>query len=357
MNCVEKVAHQDDTDGADGHKQGQQAGLDGLAQHDHGGQRQGGDRHHKAEDGTQLRAFGKQSFSHRNGTEDVRVHGNTHQNRQDHAEGVAAAQNGFHPGLGNPVVNDGANAHAHQNVGENLLEGAQHLLLGIGQAVFAGQGGGLNVHAACLEDKVLHMAFHVQRLDQAAARHRNDQTHDHIGHSHLGAEDAGKQNQAAQVHHGGGNQEGEGNSQGQARTGEAHEQGDGGAGAEGGDGAQKSGNAVGSQAVETTDDFFAALGREVALNVGDKEDQRTQQDGDLNHIVQKELQAAAQPGGGVQPKRAEKGADGAVQPFHAQDLVLEKGPDHWQHPALHSQFLPRPPRKACSASRVSRFRE
>ena len=64
------------------------------------------------------------------------------------------------------------------------------------------------------------------------------------------------------------------------------------------------------------------------MDVGNEEDQGAQQDGDLDHVVQKELQAAAQPGGDVQTEGTEQGANGDVQPFHAQNLILKKCPYH-----------------------------
>ena len=243
-------------------------------------------------------------------------------------------------------MDDCTDAHTHQNVGEYLFKGSDHLFFGIGQSVFAGQGGGLDVHADCFEDEFLHMAFHVQCLDQAAARHCNDQPNDHIGHGDLRTENAGKQNQAAQVNHRGGDQKGEGDAQRQASAGEPHEQGDGGTGAEGGNSAQKSGDTVGPKTVEAADDLFAALRGKIALDVGNEEDQGAQQDGDLDHVVQKELQAAAQPGRDVQTEGAEQGANGAVQPFHAQNLILKKGPYHWQQPSMVSEFRPSSARKA-----------
>lgn len=82
---------------ADGDKQPQQSGLHRLAEHDHRGQAQRGDRHHEGQDRTELRALGEQGLRHRDRTENVRIHRDAHQHGQDNAEGIAAAQNGLNP--------------------------------------------------------------------------------------------------------------------------------------------------------------------------------------------------------------------------------------------------------------------
>lgn len=71
-------------------------------------------------------------------------------------------------------------------------------------------------------------------------------------------------------------------------------------------------------------------GGEVALDVGDEEDQEAEQQGDLRHVVEKKLHAAPQPGGQVQAQGGQACADGVVEPGHAQDLGLEEIPwGHW----------------------------
>ena len=65
MEHVEQIANEDNTACADGDKQPQQSGLHRLAEHDHRGQAQRGDRHHEGQDRTELRALGEQGLRHR----------------------------------------------------------------------------------------------------------------------------------------------------------------------------------------------------------------------------------------------------------------------------------------------------
>ena len=186
----------------------------------------------------------------------------------------------------------------------------------------------------------LQLPFHVQRFNQGATRHGHHKAEYHIDRCHPDAEDTGEQHQAAQVHHGGGNQEGEGHPQGQPRPREADENGDRRAGTEGRDGAQQRRDGIGPHPVEPPHDAAAALGREVTLNPGDGKDQHAEQHGDLDGIVQEKLHAAADAPGDVQPQGGEQVAHQPVEPLHAQHLILEKQPKiHWDSPFYHIKIF------------------
>ena len=79
--------------------------------------------------------------------------------------------------------------------------------------------------------------------------------------------------------------------------------------------------------METAEDPLCALRREKALNVGDDQDQNPQQNHDFDHIVEKELDAAANSACRVQTAGLHQPADQPAQPFHAQDLILDQRPD------------------------------
>ena len=129
-----------------------------------------------------------------------------------------------------------------------------------------------------------------------------------------------------------GDQEGKGHPQGQSRTGKADEQRDGGAGAEGRHRAQKGGDRVRPQPVKPPQNPLAPLRREVALDVGDQENQEAQQHRDLDHIVEEKLNAAAPTGGCIQPQRGQAAADDGAEPLHAQNLILDKIPNTHKMP-------------------------
>jgi len=86
-------------------------------------------------------------------------------------------------------------------------------------------------------------------------------------------------------------------------------------------------NGVGPNAAEPPDDLLGALRRKVALNVGDDEYQRTQQDKDLDGVIHKKLYAAAKAALHIDAEHRQNPADERVEPFHAQHLILKKQPD------------------------------
>ena len=49
---------------------------------------------------------------------------------------------------------------------------------------------------------------------------------------------------------------------------------------------------------------------------------QTEQNGDFQHIVEEKLDAGPETAGQVQPQSLQSPADGGVEPFHAQHLVL-----------------------------------
>ena len=75
---------------------------------------------------------------------------------------------------------------------------------------------------------------------------------------------------------------------------------------------------------------FGALWREVALDVRNDQNQNTQQHHDLDHIVEKELNAAAEPACRIQTADFHNAADCPVQPFHSQDFILKKVPNTFE---------------------------
>ena len=53
--------------------------------------------------------------------------------------------------------------------------------------------------------------------------------------------------------------------------------------------------------MEPSDNPFASLRRKVALDIGNDENQDTQKDRDLNHIIGEKQKASSQPSGSVYP--------------------------------------------------------
>jgi hypothetical protein len=85
----------------------------------------------------------------------------------------------------------------------------------------------------------------------------------------------------------------------QAGAGKTDEKRDGRTGAERSNGTQEGGHDIGRQTLETPHDLFAAFRRKITLNIGNDENQHAEQDGNLEHIIQKELQAAAPAPGNI----------------------------------------------------------
>ena len=186
-------------------------------------------------------------------------------------------------------------------------------------------------------DKFLHLFLQTQLFDQRAAGHGDHQPQHHIDNGHLPAENAHQQHQTAQIHHGGGDQKRESNAQRQSRAGETDEQRNGRTGTERRDSAQKSRGTVCENAVKPAQDLFGPLRRKIALDIGNDQYQHAQQDHDLDHIIEKELDASAHLAFGVQPAGFHGAADQAAQPFHTQDFILKEIPSGL--PRLHPYFL------------------
>lgn len=79
-------------------------------------------------------------------------------------------------------------------------------------------------------------------------------------------------------------------------------------------------------AVKTSEYFFAAFGRKIALDITDQENQKTKQDGNLDDIVQEKLQAADPAVCRIEPEGFECVLKELIQPFHCKYLILEKVP-------------------------------
>ena len=69
---------------------------------------------------------------------------------------------------------------------------------------------------------------------------------------------------------------------------------------------------------------IVGLRREETLNVGDDKDQETEQDGNLDYVIDKELNASSPAGSDVQTECAQPFADQRVEPLHTEDLILNK---------------------------------
>ena len=93
------------------------------------------------------------------------------------------------------------------------------------------------------------------------------------------------------------------------------------------EGAEGLDGGVGPDALEAAHDLAAALGREVALDVADGEDEHAQQDDDLYRVVDEEVERAAQLTCRVDSECPQHGGDQFAQPLHLQYLVQDKRPD------------------------------
>ena len=59
---------------------------------------------------------------HRDGPENIRVHGDAHQYGQNYAKGISASQGSLDPRLGDPVVDHGSDPHAARIYGNTFLK-------------------------------------------------------------------------------------------------------------------------------------------------------------------------------------------------------------------------------------------
>src|SRR5699024_124714 len=127
--------------------------------------------------------------------------GDAYNRGENNAKGIIAAKNGFHPALWYPVVNQRTNADTHQNVGEYLLEGIQHLFIRINQSFPYCQIRRLDVHTASRKDKAFDVLFHVQFLNDRTANDSNDKPQQHIDDGYSCAKNADEQDKTSQINH------------------------------------------------------------------------------------------------------------------------------------------------------------
>jgi len=84
-------------------------------------------------------------------------------------------------------------------------------------------------------------------------------------------------------------------------------------------------------------DLPAAFRREITLDIGDQQDQHTQQHHNLDGIIQEEPDTASDTVSRIQSDKRQQRTNPAVQPLHSQYFVLNKIPDHeQQHPPFSS---------------------
>ena len=135
-------------------------------------------------------------------SENIRIHGDPHQSRKDHPKGIVASQDQLDPRLRYPVMDDRSDSYAYQDIGKDLLQGANHLCLCIVQALKPCKGRCLHIHSRCSADEFLYVSFHVELFDQAASQNCDHKPQDHIDQGDPDAENAGQKHQAPQIHHG-----------------------------------------------------------------------------------------------------------------------------------------------------------
>ncbi|MHB8821477.1 MAG: hypothetical protein ACYC58_07315 [Pseudomonadaceae bacterium] len=101
-----------------------------------------------------------------------------------------------------------------------------------------------------------------------------------------------------------------------------------------------------AKAAHATENAPRALRREITLDPGDTEDQHRQQDEDLDHVIDEEMQTAADPAGHIQTEHVlDQQPHQIRQPVHAQQLVVQPLED------FHESFL------ICAARRVRTRRD
>ena len=84
--------------------------------------------------------------------------------------------------------------------------------------------------------------------------------------------------------------------------------------------------------------LFCPFGRKVALNVGYKEYQYTEQNHDLDHIIDEKLNTSSELSICIKTAGVQHRADQPVQPFHTENLVLYKVPNFHKTPFFSKYF-------------------
>ena len=91
--------------------------------------------------------------------------------------------------------------------------------------------------------------------------------------------------------------------------------------------------------MESAQNLLCPLRREIALDVGDHEDQESKQHHDLDHVINKELNAAAPTGCNIYTESVQCIANNFIEPFHAKNLILDEQPDRAKDFHSKSPFI------------------
>jgi hypothetical protein len=190
-------------------------------------------------------------------------------------------------------------ADADQHIGPDAVDDLDHLIACIGQPLAPGHARRLarDGHRA---DEGRDLTLHPQPPDHRPAHDGHHQPDHDIGQRDRPAEDRGQQDHRGQVDQRRGDQEGERHRQRQAgavkpmNSGIDEQE-------QNGVSVPRSAASVLAPSRTARPACARAFGREMALDVGDGEDQHRQQDEDLDHVIDEELHRPAEPRCRVEP--------------------------------------------------------
>src|SRR6478609_992591 len=295
---VEQVADDHDAGGGDAEECGEQRRFEDAAQQDQLWQAERDNGHHEGQQGAHGQALVVESLDQGHDAGGVRVERNADRDGDEDAEGVAGAGVGGEELGGDPAVDDGAEPDPDEQIGPDLLEDGGDLFDAHLDALVEAQArGGVDRLAAelGLEDERFDPFLDAEPTEDPAGDDRDDQAGADVDGGDLPAEEAEQQADGDLVDHRAGDQEAQGDPDRDPGGDEPDEGGDGAAGAKRGDDAEPGGQHVADALTFAAEQGPGAFDAHVGAQHRHHEDDQHEQQGDLDGVVEEEVQGLGEP--------------------------------------------------------------
>ena len=234
-------------------------------------------------------------------------------------------------------MNESAHTDANQNIGKNFSKSFHHLLFCVNHTFFTRQLRQFgSIARSGFINEILHLILHAELFYQKSAGNGKNQTDNHIGNGNLCSENTRQENQAAQIHHRRRDQKRECYSERQTGFGKPDKKRNGRTGTKRRNCPQQCGKHICRKTVISSQDPLAPFRREIALNIGNGKNQKTQQHRDFNRVIKKETGCSSEACRQINPQFFQSRSDNVIEPLHPQNLILDKIPDQLQ--SFHNEI-------------------
>lgn len=332
LHHIKQIPRRNNPHNANRCKNCKQLRFYGLRQHNKARKAQSRYRHHKTQNNAQCRTFEQKCLRNRYAAEDVRVHGNSAQNRNQNAKRIFTPQSRSNPPLRNPVVNERTECNACKNIRKKLFQSFKHFVKGRFYALFHRKSHLRKFRlpavsaVSCIQNKIRNFPLKMKPLNQRTASHRNHKPEYNIQNGSFPPEYAHQNHKRTQIHHRRRNQKTERNSKRKPSRRKSHKNRNGRTRAERSYSPKQSSDNPRTKTAEPPHNLPALLRRKKRLNQRNQKNQHTQKHRNLDDVKQKKRHSPANFRFHTQPGRCHTTPNKRIQPLHPQNFVLKKIP-------------------------------